>query len=197
MLRPARLLLAVLIVPFALVGCGSGSKEKTIPASKLSKLVLRQNDLPPVFSAFYLGKELGSDVGSLRRDPGRFGRRGGWTARYRRAGSPQTKGPLVIASRADLFADPGGAKKDLDLLARSLRGLPRTKALLPRLGDDAFGIEQRQGSGRLTVVSYSFVWRRANATAAIDANGFVGKFTLGDALALARKQDARLRSFVR
>jgi hypothetical protein len=192
---PARLLLAVLIVPLALVGCGS--KEKTIAASKLSKLVLRQKDLLPVFSAFYLGKELGSDVTSSRRDPGRFGRRGGWTARYRRAGSPTTKGPLVIASRADLFADSGGAKKDLNLLAQSLRALPRTKALLPRLGNDAFGIEQRQGSGRLSVVSYSLVWRRANATAAIDANGFVGKFTLGDALALARKQDARMRSFVR
>ena len=135
MQRPARLLLAVLIVPLALVGCGS--KEKTIPASKLSKLVLRQKDLPPVFSAFYLGKELGTDVTASRRDPGRFGRRGGWTARYRRAGSPTTKGPLVIASRADLFADSGGAKKDLDLLARALRAFPRTKALLPRLGDDA------------------------------------------------------------
>ena len=195
MLRPARLLLAVLIVPLLLVGCGS--KEKTIPISKLSKLVLRQKDLPPVFSAFYLGKELGTDVTSSRRDPGRFGRRGGWTARYRRAGSAKTEGPLVIASRADLFGDSGGAKNDLDLLARSLRALPRTMALLPRLGDDAFGIEQRQGSGKLTVVSYSLIWRRANATAALDVNGFAGKFTLADALTLARKQDARLRSYVR
>jgi hypothetical protein len=193
--RPVTSLLAILIVLLALAGCGS--KSKTIAASHLSKLVLQQKDLPRAFSPFYLGKELGSDAGPYRSDRTRFGRRGGWTARFRRAGSIKAKGPLVVASRVDLFPDTDGATKDFDLLTRALRSFPHTKTFLPRLGSDAFGIVQRQGVGKLALVTYSFAWRRANSTAAIDVNGFAGKFSLREALALAHKQDSRMRAFVR
>ena len=40
--------------------------------------------------------------------------------------------------------------------------------------------------------SNSIVWRQDNAAAELDLNGFDGKVTLADALALARKQQARL-----
>jgi hypothetical protein len=65
------------------------------------------------------------------------------------------------------------------------------------LGDAAVAATTLQGAGGLMVRSYSIAWRVDNATAELDANGFARRFTLAQALALARKQDARLRAAAR
>ena len=48
--------------------------------------------------------------------------------------------------------------------------------------------------GTLTDTNYlhAIAWRRANATAELEANGF--RLTLPEVLALARRQDRRLRA---
>ena len=170
--------------------CGSSGPE--IPKSKLSGLVLKQGDLGGGFVPFYVGKQLRADQTPRRSDPERFGREGGWIARFHRGGAPTTKGPLVVASRADLFESSDDASKDLALYRVDLNKEVR----VPKLGDEAFGGTNLQ-AGTVAVRTYVIAWRRANATAELEANGFAKSFTLADAVALARKQDARLRAAAR
>lgn len=179
----------------ALAACGSSSPK--IPESKLSKLVLQQGDLPKGFGAFYVGRQLRGDQTARRSDPKRFGREGGWIARYHRGGSPSTAGPVVVASRADVFGDAGGAKRDFALYRDELQGGASEPVRVARLGDAAVAAATLQGAGGLSVRSYAIAWRRDNATAELEANGFARRFTLAQALALARKQDARLLAAAR
>jgi hypothetical protein len=181
-------------VVFLLSGCGSSGGSKIQPPM-LSKLVLQSDNLPRAFAQIYAGKQVRADQGPLRQDTQRFHRSGGWIARYRRSGSPTTKGPLVIASRADLFGDAGDANRDLELYRRDLAGSSQAPSVkLPSLGQEAVGVTQKHGSGAFTVRSYSIAWREANATAELEVNGFEGGLSLADVVALARKQDARMRS---
>jgi len=184
---------AVLVaVVFALAGCGSSGK--TIHSDDLSKLVLQRADLPPGFAAFYQGPQLSADQTGARSDPKRFGRSGGWIARYNRGGSPTTKGPLVVASRVDLFKDAGGAKRDLELYPAQLQQAGGRKIDVGSLGDQAFGVVLLR-TGAVNVRSYAIAWREHNATAELELNGF--KLTLPEVLALARKQELRLRNAAR
>jgi hypothetical protein len=186
--------LALTFAAAALGGCGSSGP--TIPESKLASLVLKQSDLPAGFAAFYLGKQLRADQTPRRSDPSRFGREGGWIGRYHRGGSLRTPGPLVVASRVDLFKDSGGARRDLQLYEGDIESGPAKRIRIPKLGDEAVGATSVQ-PGVSSVRTYVIAWRRANATTQVEANGFGKRITLPDVLALARKQDARLRSAAR
>jgi len=174
-----------------LAGCGSSGSK--IPTSKLSKLVLQPADLPNGFTPFYVGHQLSADQPGTRSDPRRFGREGGWIGRYRRGGTPKTKGPLVVASRADLFEDSSGARRELELSRHQLMSPSARSVHVGELGDQAFGFTILQ-PGTVGIRNYAIVWREANATAELELNGFEGGLTLSNALALARKQEARLRA---
>ncbi len=189
--RSKALVLAVAVAA-GLSACGSS--EATIPAKKLSKLVLQRTDLPRGFSAFYLGPQLSADQSGPRSDPKRFGRTGGWIGRYNRGGTPKTKGPLVVASRVDLFKNAGGAKRDFALYPGQLKQPGAKQVDVGKLGDQAVGVLLLR-SGPVTVRSYSIAWREQNATAELELNGFM--LTLPEALALAREQENRLRSATR
>lgn len=178
-----------------LLGCGSSSGP-TIPKSAIGKTVLQRSDLPKGFAAFYLGPQVAADQTPARSDPSRFGRAGGWIARYRRNGSAKTVGPLVVSSRADVFRDTGGAKRDFAIYRGELTRPGTTQIDVGKLGAEAVGVTTVQ-PGTLSIRSYSIAWREANATAELDLNGFVRKLTLANALALARKQEARLRNSAR
>ena len=192
MLRQRALLLVLAVCVALQVGCGSSGP--TIPKAKLSRLVLQKSDLPKGFSAFYLGRQLSADQTGARSDPKRFGRIDGWIGRYNRGGSPKTPGPLVVASRVDLFKDTGGAKKDFALYPGQLEQPGAKKIDVGKFGDEASGVVMIR-TGPATVRSYAIAWRQDNATAELEANGF--KLTLPGVLALARKQDARLRTAAR
>jgi len=189
--------IAFLIAAAALLaGCGS-SGGPTIPKSALSKLVLQRTDLPKVFSIFYFGHELMADQTGGRSDTTRFGRTGGWVGRYHRNGSVKTLGPLVISSKADLFKDSAAAKKDFELYKEQLAALGAAKPVdVGELGDQATGVTTVQ-LGAVNVRNFAIAWRYANATAELELNGFDGKITLAQALALARKQERRLREAAR
>jgi len=183
----------------ALTGCaaalsGCGSSGPTIPTKNVSKLVLQRTDLPGGFSAFYSGPQLSADQTGPRSDPHRFGRTGGWIARYNRGGSPKTQGPLVVASRVDLFKDEGGAKRDFELYPDQLKQPGAKEIEVGKLGDWAFGVLMLR-TGAVTTRSYAIAWREQNATAELELNGF--KLTVPEVLALARKQEAQLRDAAR
>src|SRR5689334_17400820 len=92
-----------LVAVLALAACGGGA-DKPVKPSQLPKLVLQPHDLSGPFTAFDVGRQVRLDqVPGPRGNPARFGREGGWKARYNRPGSPTTRGPLVVESRADVF----------------------------------------------------------------------------------------------
>jgi hypothetical protein len=92
--------------------------DGSIPPDRLRTLVLQPEDVPEGFQRFDEGRIAATDLPpGARRDPARFGRTGGWKARYRGTAG----GVLLIESRIDAFADADGAEQDLDAYAGELR----------------------------------------------------------------------------
>jgi hypothetical protein len=175
-----------------LAGCTvGGDDEATIERKELGRTVLHPEDLPRIFVRFDQGRQIRADALPGRRaDPVRFGRIEGWKARYRRSGTTNTAGPLVIDSRSDLFDSSSGAKDDFgaarDDLGDSEFGWNPIDE--PGLGDESFAATFVDGRVRY----YQVFWRDDNATATLNVNGFEGKLALGDVLELARKQQRRI-----
>jgi hypothetical protein len=191
--RMRRTALALVLVA-TLAGCGGSAP--TIPAESLKKLVLRQQDLGPPYQQFAGGKQGHLDNQAPRDDPTRYGREGGWIARFNRPGTTKTHGPLVVESRADLFKDADGSKKDL----RAYRDLFVSAALsqrrvvtVPKIGDDVLAQTFVQPAAR-PLRFYRIAWRYRNATAAVTVEGFEGNVGVADAVALARKQQRRIEA---
>ncbi|HEX2432371.1 MAG TPA: hypothetical protein VHI55_00340 [Gaiellaceae bacterium] len=186
---------AALLLVLFLGGCSLGGDDSTIAVSTLPRIVLQPPDLSPAFLRFDEGRQINADAPSGRRsDPARFGRQDGWKARYRRAGSQQTPGPIVVESRADVFKSSDGAKDDLDAARADLEDseLDWQPIDEPGLGDESFAathVEPGLGKG---VRYYQVYWRDSNVTASLSLNGFEGRFPLADALELARKQEKRI-----
>jgi hypothetical protein len=186
-----RLILSGLV---AVAGCTEGAE--LVPESALPRLVLRQADLPPGFVRFDWGPMSQRDLEpGPREDPNRFGRQGGWKARYRRTESQGGAGPMVVESRADVFESEGGAEQDLAAYRTQFRqavsaGSARLLAE-PPIGDGAAAVTFVQAGVR-PVRYITVAWRQGNVTAAILVSGFDGELAVADALALARKQHAHL-----
>ncbi|HET8651152.1 MAG TPA: hypothetical protein VFM13_01115 [Gaiellaceae bacterium] len=190
--------LALLTAALALAGCsigGGDGGDATVEQDELAGAVLQPDDVPRVFLRFDEGRQgLGDVQGRRRSAPERFGRVGGWKARYRRAGSNRTEGPLVIASLVDAFDSQGGAEKEWQALEDDFGGgdVPWTAAEAPGLGDESLAWTLVQGAGAGRVAFFVVAWREDNAVASLEANGFAGKLELAEAVALARKQADRL-----
>jgi hypothetical protein len=175
-------------------GC-MGGDSAAVDEADLKQLVLQPEDLSRVFIRFDEGRQLRIDQpGGTLADVERFGRQGGWKARYRRPGSASTRGPLVVESKTDVFADADGAQQELEAeRAQLLEGL-RPDEGAPQVGDESFVATGTQGTGRFEVRFYLIAWRWQNATATVLANGFEGRFSRAQALELARKQQARIEA---
>ena len=183
--------LAVLLAGCSLTGNGGGSVEP----DQLEKLVLQQEDLSAEFLRFDEGRQISADSpGGSRSDPARFGRTEGWKARYRRSGTAETPGPLVIESRADLFESADGARDELDVAGEDLTGgdLAWQRIDNPGIGDESFAVTLLQSSESAGVRFYQVFWRDDNVTASVNANGFEPRLALAEVLALARKQQRRI-----
>jgi hypothetical protein len=186
--------LALLLV-LLMTGCMSDSSSGT-SRDELADLVLQKGDLPPVFELFDEGRQVRADLSTgPRADPTRFGRVEGWKARYRRAGTPQTGGPLVVESRVDLFDSSGGADDELEAYKLEEEETEGTRLLeAPELGDEAFVATLTQTGASSRVRFYRVAWREGDVAASVSVNGFDGKLTLEQALELARKQQRRIES---
>jgi hypothetical protein len=190
-MTPVRSALGVFLVLLIAAGCGSSAAR--ITAKELPTLVLQPRDLPAAFERFDEGAQVSLDrVPGPRYDTSRFGRAGGWKARYQRPGTTSTRGPLVVESRADVFAHSSGARDDLaayrDQFVHSV-GAHLLRA--PALGDEAVAMTQLR-PGTPGTRYYSIAWRTANATGSVTANGFDGRFTFAQALALARAAERHM-----
>jgi hypothetical protein len=182
-----------LLTAVALAACGGGG-DKTVKPSQLPKLVLQRGDLSGPFTAFDVGRQVRIDqVAGPRGNPARFGREGGWKARYNRPGSPSTRGPLVVESRADVFNDAAGATKDLAAYRRQFAAQPGGPKPLrvTRLGQAATATVLDR-SGRPAARFVSIAWRDGNVTASVTANGFAPGLRTSDVVALARAQQRRI-----
>ena len=170
--------------------CDSGS---TIATSKLSQLVLVEQDMPG-FTSFSSGPQARLDnQGTVRADASRFDRQGGWITRLHPADSARTSGPLVVESRADLFKTSEGAKSDIAayrVLFSRLSGEHKEIAV-SGLGQDAVGVTFTQAGGR-TLRFFRIAWRSRNATASITVEGFDGQVSQDDAMTLAHIQEKRI-----
>ncbi len=157
---------------------------------ELERMVLLAEDLEgPGWTRFDWGRQTRTDQPTGQRsDPARFGRVEGWKARYRRPGSRQTSGPLVVESRADVFESADGATQDFDAYGSELEQAGTPLEEVPDLGERAIIGTLTQGDVRFFLV----MWRDENAVAAVNANGFDGKLTREQTLELARKQQARM-----
>jgi len=190
--RRAAAAAASLLVAVSLAGCGGASHS--ISAKDLNRLVLTRQQVGRPFASFDTGPQTQLDnQGTPRANPTRDGREGGWIARYHRSGSTGTKGPLVVESRVDVFKSPGGATKDLAAYGQMFDASPGAsrRQLTPNVGDSALGVTFLQ-PGPQPLRFYRIAWRYRNATASVTAEGFAGKLDLGQALALARKQQRLL-----
>jgi len=195
---PRRFGVLLLLAATFLAGCMGDGDRATFSADDLSKVVLQPTDLSRVWLQFDEGRQASADAPTgSRADPERFSRLDGWKARYRRAGTASTRGPLVIESRADVFEAQSGAEKDLKALGADLAeggdaATPWEKLPAPSLGDEALAVTLSQGTGASAVRYYLVGWRQDNLTASLLVNGFERRTTLGDVLTLARKQHRHL-----
>lgn len=192
-MRRAVLFLAIL----GLAGCSLTGDDggASIEVAELQKLVLQPDDLPRSFVRFDEGRQIVADFpAGARADPARFGRRDGWKARYRRVGTIQTTGPLVIESKADVFDSGEGAEDDFEAArAETDESEPEWQPIgEPGLGDESFAATLLQGTESSGVRFYQVVWREDNAVASLNVNGFARGLALEDALELARAQERRI-----
>jgi hypothetical protein len=174
----------------ALAAICCDTPEPRIAGDRLPELVLQPADLPG-FSQFALGAQVAADAhAGPRKDPVRFGRLGGFIARYRPADATVRSGPLVVESRADLFPSTSAAKQDLDAYSAEYE-VTIAGSGGKKLGNVAVGDEARAFTfGAGADLFYVVVWRTANGTASLLVEG--SAVALDDALALARKQSVRL-----
>jgi hypothetical protein len=194
------LLLAPLAAAIALGGCSpfEDDSAQAIPARALPTLVLQSEDLDDGFLRFDEGALAIADspVGE-RSDPARFGREGGWKSRYRRRGTAETPGPLVVESRVDLFDGSRGADDEFGFLRSELELQARHPADLQfsevsELGDEAIALAPTRAGRRGSFAAVTVAWRHANVTASVIANGFGGRFGLNGVVRLARAQQRRI-----
>ena len=145
----------------------------------------------PGFTRFGAGRQSGVGGPGPRGDPRRFGRQGGWEARYRREGAG---GPQVVESRADVLRDADGSERAMD--AARPRA-PERPLAVPRIGAESVGSTRRQDSLAGAVRFYSIVFRTANATGSVTVQGLDGRVSVADAVRLARAQQRRIETELR
>jgi hypothetical protein len=185
----------LLVLAVAASGCMGDVEEERFSKDDLRKLVLQPEDLPRVFTRFDFRELAPSDFHQgPRENPAAFGRTAGWVARYRRSGSAETRGPLVIESRVDLFEDEDGAEDDLAAYEEEFRRTANATMLEPpRIGTETVAMTLSQGSGRFAVRFFTIAWRESTVTASVTLNGFDGNVALPDALKVARQQQRHIQ----
>ncbi len=178
-----------------LAACGTQA-AKPLPHDRLQSLVLQPSDLSPTLSRFSFGRELRSEQSPVfSGDPSRFGRQGGWIARYRRRGNPKAHGPLTIVSAVEMFGRSAGASQYLgaqekrEKTSASAAGLKEVST--PSIGAESHALASARaprGSVRYVVVT----WRNGRFVGSVAASGYAELMSARDVLALARSQEKRL-----
>jgi hypothetical protein len=181
--------LALLALLAVLAGCMG---DDAVPPDRLGRLVLQPDDLPEGFERFDEGELAGPDMPpGPRRDPARFGREGGWKARYR-APAGDTGGILLVESRVDAFAGSGGAERDLDAYREQLAASGAEEDAGADVGDEALATTATQAAEPRAIRFTTVAWRQGTVTASVLVQGFEDAAGVDAVLELARKQAARI-----
>jgi hypothetical protein len=195
MLRGLLLAFAVALLAAGCMGDDGGGSGGSVSPSEGESLVLQQEDVGSEFTQFDRGVQRRADLMPPRDDPNRFGREGGWKARFSRTATRETEGALVIASLADLFGSADDAGEDFELYKTSLDQFVAAggrEVRVSGLGDEAYAVTFRQGLAPNLIHHYAIAWRSGAVTASVTANGY--RLTSAQALALAQAQADRIRS---
>jgi hypothetical protein len=178
-----RVPLAFVAVAF-LAGCGGAGAKIAVRA--LPRLVLQPTDVPRSAPVELGAIGIADVTPGAREDLHRFGRKGGWIARYR--------GPVRIASTADLFGSEDGAKKDFDAYNVQFQ-----EEIVDSDASERFVAVPRVGAGSLAVTIASngvrtstIAWRDANVTASVELAGPLELVNEKRLLVLARRQERRI-----
>jgi hypothetical protein len=181
-----RLVLVALLA--VLAGCMG---DEGVPPDRLGRLVLQPEDVPEGFERFDEGKLGGTDMPpGARRDPARFGREGGWKARYR-APAGASGEILLVESRVDAFAESGGAERDLDAYREQLAAAG-AEEVGADVGDEALATTATQQAEPRSIRFTTVAWRQGEVTASVLVQGFEDAAGVDAAVELARKQAARI-----
>lgn len=172
------------------------SSDTSISVGQLPSLVLQPSDVGGSLSLFDEGSIGRAEMQAPRDDPSRFGRTGGWKARYKQPGDAEADGPLVIESLVDAFESEEGADEDLEayreLLERARGDVGPEMVNVPAIGDEAIGMTLTQQAFPDPVRFYTIAWRQANVVASVTVQGFEGKVELDDPVDLARRVERRI-----
>jgi hypothetical protein len=186
--------LAAAALTVLLAGCFGGGDEMPLQPADLAAMVLQLDDLTSEWQEFDRGSQARSDAFLGKPVDGRrFGRLGGWKARYRRPGPETPPGPLVIESKADLFESSAGALDELERIELLVRQSFPTAGIREEagVGERALAATFVQRSGQFTTRFAVVAWRAENATATLFLTGVKG-LSIADAVELARKQQLRI-----
>ena len=184
---------AALAMLMIMAGCNGAA---AISRAEFPDLVLRPDDVAGSLRLFDHGPVTGNDIApGPRSDAQRFGRTGGWKARYRRVGRDATSGVLVLESRAEVFEETSGAERELGAYKEELAADEGSATLqVTDLGDEALGAMTSTAVTKGVVRYFTIVWRSVNVTASIVVSGFEHEVAFEDAVRLARRQQRHIDS---
>lgn len=196
-------LAAVALALLTLGGVAQAASASPDPGDP-SRMVLQLGDLPPGFTVASrrsrpnatVARETGVPLATLVG----WGRIGGFQAEYGRSvdpGSPP-RGPATVSAAVSTYRTAKGLATAYRASAARIAAArtPRyvSRPLPARLGDAAQLWETRFAQDGIGVVLYTVVWRTAGTLSNIAVAGVAGRLTVADVLAIARKQDARVRA---
>jgi hypothetical protein len=181
-----------------LAACSGGGGGHAIGSRDLPKLLLQREDVSSIFKRLEAGPETIADLGGNEANGTRFGREGGWKARYRRVRDVSAPGAYILDSRAEVFKGSDGASKSFDSVRSAIEKSPllvprHVEIFTPNVGAEAFGATVVQRPGRRAVRLVTIIWRNGNVKASLSANGFADQLSVDDVVALARAQDRHIR----
>jgi hypothetical protein len=115
---------------------------------------------------------------------------GGYGALYQKAGV--LAGLIQVDTKAALCASASVAHRALTVVYARPHGYHRVAATW-RVGDESALLQQSKiGSTGDRLQVYVIVWRSGSVVGAVFGGGIAGTFHVGDVLAVARKQQARI-----
>ncbi len=197
-----RPLVAVLLAAGAIPAAAVTSAAAAAPDP--SRMVLQRQDLPQGFAITgrrdrpnaAVAAETGVRVATLRG----WGRVGGHEATYDREVDPQAppRGPASVIAVVSTYRSAAGLRKAFTASAaridRDREARHDPMPVRARLGDTARMWETRFTQDGVPVVLYTIVWRSRGALGYLSVAGVRGRLKPADALALARRQQARIVS---
>jgi len=182
--------LALVLLAVCLVGGCGGGGVKEIAVSQLPSLVLQPQDVPGFARLDFGPLGIADTHPGARESPNRFGRKGGWKARYRGPGR------VTVTSTADLFGSEDGAKRDFDAYNIQFQeeivdsDAAESFIAVPKIGAGSLAVTIASGGVRTSTIA----WRYGNVTVSIELAGPIGLVTKDRLIALARRQERRIEA---